>query len=101
MVGFFAAGSAEKILDQADAGPIVIDEILGMLVALTAAPPHAATPLVAFLFFRLFDIWKPFPVSWVDQHLHGGLGIMLDDVVAGCYALLFTQLLCRWLLPQV
>ena len=45
----------------------------------------------AFLLFRIFDIWKPFPVSWLDSHLHGGIGIMLDDVMAGIYALLVLQ----------
>jgi phosphatidylglycerophosphatase A len=52
---------------------------------------------VGFALFRLFDIAKPFPVGWVDRHLHGGLGIMLDDVVAGLYALLVLHL-GLWLL---
>lgn len=95
IVGFFAAGSAEKILDRADAGPIVIDEILGMFITLTLAPDHPAAWILGFLLFRVFDILKPFPVSWFDQHLHGGLGIMLDDVMAGLYALVCLQLL--WL----
>ena len=46
---------------------------------------------MGFALFRLFDIAKPFPVGWVDRHLHGGLGIMLDDLVAGLYALLVLQ----------
>lgn len=96
IVGFFAAGSAEKILDRADAGPIVIDEILGMFITLTFAPDHPAAWILGFLLFRLFDIWKPFPVSWFDQHIHGGLGIMMDDVMAGLYAFVGLQLL--WLL---
>lgn len=93
IVGFFAAGSAEKILDKADAGPIVIDEILGMFITLTLAPDHPAAWLLGFLLFRLFDILKPFPVSWFDQRIHGGIGIMLDDVIAGLYALICLQLL--------
>jgi phosphatidylglycerophosphatase A len=93
IVGFFAAGSAEKIMDQPDPGCIVIDEIVGMLIALTLAPAHPAAWLLAFVLFRIFDIWKPFPVSWLDRHIHGGLGIMLDDVMAGVYALVSLQII--------
>ena len=95
VIGFFAAGSAEKILDRADAGPIVIDEILGMFITLAFAPSHPLAWFLGFILFRLFDIWKPFPVSWFDQHIHGGIGIMMDDVMAGIYALISLQLI--WL----
>ncbi|SHO49425.1 phosphatidylglycerophosphatase A family protein [Desulfopila aestuarii] len=93
IIGFFAAGSAEKILDRADAGPIVIDEILGMFITLTLAPDHPVAWLLGFVLFRIFDIIKPFPVSWFDQRIHGGIGIMMDDVAAGIYAFLSLQLL--------
>ncbi len=96
ILGFFTAGSAEKILDRADAGPIVIDEILGMFIALTLAPNHPIAWVLGFILFRIFDITKPFPVSWFDQRVHGGIGIMMDDVVAGIYALICLQLL--WLI---
>lgn len=91
ILGFFAAGSAEKILDRADAGPIVIDEILGMFIALTLCPNHPVAWAMAFILFRIFDIIKPFPVSWFDQRIHGGIGIMMDDVIAGIYALVCLQ----------
>lgn len=93
IVGFFVAGSAEKILDTPDAGCIVIDEILGMFITLAAAPDHPVAWLLGFTLFRIFDIFKPFPVSWFDRHLHGGLGIMLDDVMAGLYSLACLQLI--------
>jgi phosphatidylglycerophosphatase A len=93
VLGFFVSGSAEKILDSPDAGCIVIDEILGMFVTLFAAPPHPLAWALGFLLFRLFDIGKPFPVSWFDLRIHGGIGIMMDDVVAGLYAYLSLQLL--------
>jgi phosphatidylglycerophosphatase A len=93
VVGCILAGSAEKILDQADAGPIVIDEFVGMFIALAAAPSHPAAWILGFLLFRLFDVWKPFPCSWFDTHIHGGFGIMIDDVVAGMYAFAVLQLL--------
>lgn len=93
IVGFFVSGSAEKIIDSPDAGCIVIDEILGMFIALIAAPAHPLAWLLAFILFRIFDIWKPYPVSWFDQRIHGGIGIMMDDVIAGIYALISLQLL--------
>ena len=91
LIAVATAGSAEKILDRKDPGAVVIDEIIGMLITLIGAP---TTPLAwgsAFLLFRLFDIWKPFPASWADRHLNGGFGIVLDDVIAGGYALLCMQ----------
>ena len=96
VVGFLTSGSAEKILDRPDPGCIVIDEILGMFITLTLAPNHPAAWLLGFILFRIFDVLKPFPVSWFDTHLHGGIGIMMDDVMAGIYALICLQLI--WLL---
>jgi phosphatidylglycerophosphatase A len=91
IIGTVAAGAAEKIVDQGDPGIVVIDEIVGQLLALTLAPAHPLAALAGFALFRLFDIRKPFPVGWLDQRIHGGLGIMLDDVAAGIYALLILQ----------
>ncbi len=93
ILGFFVSGSAEKILDSPDAGCIVIDEFLGMFITLMAAPASPVAWILGFLLFRLFDILKPFPVSWFDQHIHGGIGIMMDDVMAGIYALICLQLI--------
>jgi phosphatidylglycerophosphatase A len=95
IVGFLVAGAAEKLLDTPDPGCIVIDEILGIFITLAVAPDHPAAWLVGFCLFRLFDITKPFPASWCDRHLHGGIGIMMDDVVAGIYALISLQILWR------
>lgn len=93
VVGFFVSGSAEKILDSPDAGCIVIDEILGIFITLAGAPDHPAAWLLGFILFRIFDIAKPFPVSWFDRRIHGGIGIMMDDVIAGIYALACLQLI--------
>ncbi|MDR3630456.1 MAG: phosphatidylglycerophosphatase A [Desulfocapsaceae bacterium] len=93
IVGFFAADAAAKIMDEPDPGCIVIDEILGMLITLILVPDHPAAWLLAFVLFRVFDIFKPFPVSWLDQHIHGGMGIMLDDVMAAIYALASLQII--------
>jgi phosphatidylglycerophosphatase A len=99
VVGTLCAGSAEKIVDRADPGLVVVDEIVGQLLALLAAPHHPVAALLAFLTFRVFDILKPFPANWLDRHIHGGLGIMLDDVVAGLYSLLVLQLIWIYVWP--
>ncbi|MDD2464627.1 MAG: phosphatidylglycerophosphatase A [Desulfobulbus sp.] len=92
VLGVISAGAAEKIVDRGDPGLVVIDEIVGQLITLGLAPLNPLAALVGFVLFRFFDILKPFPANWVDSHLHGGLGIMLDDIIAGCYALLVLQL---------
>lgn len=97
LVGTFAAGEAEKIMDHQDPGLVVIDEIVGMLVTMIAIPATPLAMALGFALFRIFDIWKPFPVGFVDQRLHGGLGIMLDDIVAGIYSLIILQLLFRFI----
>ena len=92
VLGVISAGAAEKIVDRGDPGLVVIDEIVGQLIVLGLAPLHPLAALAGFGLFRFFDILKPFPVNWLDTHLHGGLGIMLDDVAAGLYGLLVLQL---------
>ena len=95
IVGIFAAGSAEKIINNKDPGPVVIDEIVGMLITLIAAPSNHSMRVLGFLLFRFFDIVKPFPIRWLDTKIQGGVGIMLDDVVAGIYSFLVLQVV--WL----
>ena len=87
VVGVVSAGATEKILDRPDPGCVVIDEVLGQAIAMSFNPVDPVMVLIAFALFRLFDILKPFPVGWLDRHLHGGLGIMLDDAAAGLCAL--------------
>ncbi len=91
VIGVIAAGAAEKIVDRPDPGLVVIDEIAGQLIVLTGAPLQLPVLIAAFVLFRFFDILKPFPAGWLDRHIHGGPGIMLDDVVAGLYGLLVLQ----------
>ena len=73
-----------------DPGEVVIDEITGQWITLLFAPQSLAAYALAFALFRLFDIWKPWPVGWADRSLPGGLGVMVDDVLAGAYAGLGT-----------
>jgi phosphatidylglycerophosphatase A len=71
----------------------VWDEIVGYLITMAAAPSGWLWIVLGFVLFRLFDILKPWPVSLADKKLHGGFGVMLDDVIAGLYALLVLQLI--------
>ncbi len=94
VAGCWICGESARLLGVHDHGGIVFDEIVGFLLA--AAPlvvwrpgtagGWAAGLLAAFLLFRLFDIWKPWPIRWLDRHVHGGLGIMLDDLLAAAFA---------------
>jgi phosphatidylglycerophosphatase A len=75
----------------ADPSVFVWDEFVGLWIALFLAPAGWAWALGGFALFRLFDIWKPWPVRWADRSVHGGVGAMLDDVLAGLYALVILQ----------
>lgn len=96
VLGVWLCDRASKALGVHDHGGIVWDEFVGFWLTMLAAPPGWQWLLLGFVLFRIFDIWKPQPIKWADQHVHGGLGIMLDDVLAGLYALLVLQLLA-WL----
>lgn len=86
LIGWWAAARAFQATAASDPGWVVIDEIAGQWLALLAVPRQLWLYAAAFLAFRLFDIWKPFPVSWCDRNVKGGIGIMLDDVAAALYA---------------
>lgn len=84
-VGIWAATAAEHYFGGIDPGPVVIDEVLGMLVTLAFMPVGLATALAGFVLFRIFDVIKPYPAGRFEQ-LHGGLGVMADDAMAAVYA---------------
>ena len=92
-LGVVAAGVAERRFGTKDPGAIVIDEIAGMLVTLTAITPTVPHLLLGFALFRLFDIFKPFPCRWAERRFGGGLGVMADDILAGIYAAAALRLL--------
>jgi phosphatidylglycerophosphatase A len=98
VLGIWASGRAESIFERRDDGRITIDEIAGMLLALAFLPFRLDVVVAGFLFFRLFDIWKPPPIRAAES-LPGGLGVMADDLLAGLYANLIGQLLWRVVLP--
>jgi phosphatidylglycerophosphatase A len=91
LVGMLAAGHAEIILGRTDSPSIVIDEIAGYLTAMFMVPPGWLFIVSGFLIFRVFDIVKPWPLKRLEE-LHGGAGVMLDDVGAGIYTNLLLQL---------
>lgn len=79
-------------LDSKDPGVIVIDEFVGMWIALFLLPEGWYWLIAGFVLFRFFDILKPWPVNWFDEHLPGGRGIMMDDVAAGMYSFALIQI---------
>ena len=87
-IGCWAAAKAVAPGTAKDPGWIVIDEVAGQWLALLPAPLDPLFYALGFLLFRIFDIWKPWPIRWADRNMHGGLGIMLDDLLAAVYAAL-------------
>lgn len=87
-IGCWASGQTAEALNVHDHPGIVIDEIVGYLITMVLVPVTWYWVILGFLLFRLFDIWKPWPISIVDKQLKGGLGIMLDDGLAALYSLL-------------
>ncbi len=92
LAGLWAAGRAERVLGGKDPGAIVIDEVAGMTLSVVAFPLTVPTLAVGFVLFRVFDIVKPFPAR-ASQRARGGLGVMVDDLIAGLYALAALGLL--------
>jgi phosphatidylglycerophosphatase A len=88
----FAADVASAHWKQSDCQKIVIDEVAGYLTTMFLAPARWQYALAGFVFFRLFDILKPWPSSYFDRKVHNGFGVVMDDVAAGVYACGATHL---------
>ena len=84
--GVYLCDITAKNLNSPDHGGIVWDEIVGYGVTMLWLPFSWQWALAGFVLFRLFDIIKPWPIRWLDKHVHGGVGIMLDDIIAGIFA---------------
>lgn len=91
ILGIWICAHASQKLGVHDHGGIVWDEFVGYWITMIAAPAGWFWIVWGFVLFRLFDIWKPQPIRYVDKRVHGGLGIMLDDIIAGVYALVFLH----------
>lgn len=88
LLGIWLCDRTARDMGVHDHGGIVWDEFVGMWLTMLLAPPGWLWLLAGFVLFRLFDIWKPWPIGWVDRRVGGGFGIMLDDILAGLMALL-------------
>jgi phosphatidylglycerophosphatase A len=101
VAGIYVCGESARRLDRHDDQRIVFDEIAGVLLTSLAVAEKSISALaLVFVFFRVFDIWKPWPIRDVDHSLKGGLGIMLDDLIAAVYAAICVATI-RVLLPTI
>lgn len=101
LIGIPASTRAAAVLGKDDPKEVVIDEVAGQGLALALAAPSVASIVLGFALFRLFDVKKPWLVGWADRELHGGLGIMADDMIAGALALVVLTAFERWAVPAL
>ena len=97
LLGCYLANIAAIDLKNSDPKQVVIDEVVGFLITMIALPINWQSILLGFICFRILDIFKPFPISYCDQKIKGGVGIMLDDVLAGIFACFLLHLLARYI----
>lgn len=90
-IALLACQAYEDFHKTHDASAVVIDEVVGMLITLTWLPLTWQSFVFGFVIFRILDIFKPFPISWLDKKVQGGLGVMIDDVAAGLIGNLILQ----------
>lgn len=93
LTGSWVCGYAADKLQVHDHSAIVYDEVAGFLITMILAPAGWEWMLAGFVLFRFFDAVKPWPISWLDKNLHGGFGILFDDVIAGIFSLCCLLLL--------
>jgi phosphatidylglycerophosphatase A len=99
LIGVWASSVHAPTLDGDDPGAIVIDEVAGQWLTLLVVPADVVLYAAGFVLFRFFDIVKPWPVSWADRRIKGGIGIMFDDILAAIYAAILLLILRLWLEP--
>jgi phosphatidylglycerophosphatase A len=90
-VGIYLCGKTADDLGVHDHPGIVWDEFVGYWITMLLAPAGWSWVIIGFILFRIFDVLKPWPIRWLDKHVHGGMGIMIDDVLAGVFAWLVLQ----------
>jgi len=91
-IGLYSSNKVIAVIDQKDPSFIVIDEIVAVLFLFLLIPLNIKFLVFSFILFRIFDIFKPFPVSWAENYFKGALGIMMDDIVAALLSLLVIRL---------
>ncbi|NQU59552.1 MAG: phosphatidylglycerophosphatase A [Rhodospirillales bacterium] len=96
-VGVRVSGDCIRKYESQDPKQVVIDEIAGQWLVLLVAGHNMTHYALAFVLFRIFDILKPWPVSWADREIKGGLGVMVDDVLAGLYAAAVLFAMIQWM----
>ncbi len=94
--GVWICNRAAAVLEKHDDPAIVIDEVVGYFAAMVVVPREVHWVVVSFFVFRMFDILKPWPISWIDRTVRGGLGVMLDDLVAGLFTTAVVLAAIRW-----
>jgi phosphatidylglycerophosphatase A len=99
LIGIWCCDLTGKAIGVSDHGGIVWDEIVAMMLVLTFTPASYFYYLIAFLLFRLFDIWKPYPIRQFDAQLKGGFGVMFDDLLAAIYTIISLKLIL-WITTQ-
>ncbi len=97
LLGVWACEVAGRALGVHDHGGLVWDEVAAFLMVLPFASPTVFGFVLAFALFRLFDIWKPYPIAMLDARVPGGFGVMLDDVLAAGYAIVILLLVAPWM----
>ena len=100
IAGIYICDVTGRNLGVSDHGGIVWDEIVAMWLVLVFTPFHIGWWLLAFGLFRLFYIWKPFPISRFDTHIKNGFGVMLDDILAAIYAMLSLKVML-WIITAI
>jgi phosphatidylglycerophosphatase A len=93
LIGVKVSDKVSRDLGIHDYKGIVWDEVVGYLLTMFAAPFGITWMILGFILFRIFDIWKPQPIGYVDQHVHGGFGIMFDDILAAIPSWIILQIL--------
>ena len=99
LLGVWASGRYARARGIADPGSIVIDEVVGQWMTLVLVPPDPIAYAIGFALFRLFDVIKPWPINVIDRRVKGGVGVMLDDVVAGALAAIVLWNVWIWIGP--
>jgi len=93
ILGVIASNTYQKMTGEKDSSVIVIDEVVGQLIAMMFVMDNIVLVFISFIIFRIFDILKPWPASYADKKMSDGFGVMLDDVFAGIYAAILVCLI--------